>query len=172
MPKPNRLYHSALVKADETVLMLTGPVKTGQYGAFVPVKLADGSTATLNAENDQIANQLRAVPQGVWVHIQASGTKESASLDIVDEDGDSYNAPAGAPAPRQPARNGSPAPRQESAQKPSLEKVMRACIKVAHDIDAAYTEAYKEPMSENVRTLAISMAISVLRGDGPLTDPK
>lgn len=176
MPKGNRLYHSALVKGGPQWLKLTGPVKKGQYGYFVEVENADGEKLNLNAENEQIGQQLEQCQRGTWYEFTASGTKEKATVEIVDESGTMVEPPATAPSRSSapPSRPGA-APkragpretvRQEGA---SLSKIMRACLAVAHDLEEAYEKHYGAPMSENARTMAISLAIEINRRGGDLS---
>lgn len=180
------VYHSALAAATRNEglwIRLTStvqPSKNKQSPGFVNFEVnEDPGKYFYNVENHRIKAHLGLLKQGEWYNISASGRDEDAFLDIVDGNGEPVEegaqqepapkpAPSGRPAPAPGTRSAAPAPKQQA----SLQRVLRACLAVAHDLDAAYTEHYGEPMNENVRSIAISLAIAVHRGDGPLTDPK
>lgn len=96
-----KLYQSELVKAPVT-LRLTSEVKRGRFGPYMYVRLESGEEAMLSIENESIAQILSSYPQNVPLTLKAYGSREKATIQVVEHTPERQNAVArmnGVPTP-------------------------------------------------------------------------
>lgn len=149
------IYHSAFVKAGPTRVMFTGDVIESKFGKepFVPIKVeGDDTDHTYTIENDGIRATVESLPRNQWLTLHAAGSRDLATISV-DEAPTLSDIKQAKPtaAPR-------PTPNIQPASTPILEG-MKECLKAAHELDEWYGREFGEPMTENVRSLAISFAI-------------
>jgi hypothetical protein len=78
------IYHSDLVKAGPTKVMINGIPKDGRYGKYIALRI-EGKDHNLTLENDEIVRTISQFPVGAHVTLKASGGKNAPKMDVDGE---------------------------------------------------------------------------------------
>jgi hypothetical protein len=171
------VYHSALREKGPIRMAFTSEVKQSKYAGkppFVYFKVAgDDTEYQYTVENptveQQINDALSAFGKDTYIMVEAAGTKDTAVLhtSAAEDDGSPASVPQQAPQSAQDAHGGSQAPTQQGGQpQKSLARNLWECLQAAKDVADAFQQKYGREMTENERTIAISLYIERNRGNG------
>ena len=161
--KRKPLYHSDLRENPVRLTVLTAPTASRYPGRlpYVRVRLAeDGTERLLELENEAVS-QVIAKLKGRTATVVASGSRESAVLQVLDED-----ATIAYPAshPLAPAARVVPEAATAVTAEPSLARRYFAALEVATAVLDEYERRHGAPPSENQRCLATTLFLESLRG--------
>lgn len=162
------VYHSALRNAGPLTVAFTSEVKESQYRGkppYVEFKVqGDDSTYQYNVENEGIAALIKDLPRNEWIEVQAEGTKEEADL-LVTRDIHSPKAGSGDPPPAPARRQAATPPPPPDSNGDSLALTFWRCLDVSASLCDQFKQKHGREMTENDRSIAISLAIEVHRGN-------
>ena len=165
--KRKPLYHSDLrgKPVRLTVLAVPKASRWPEGRPYTRVRLAeDGTEHLLEIENEAVL-QVLAQLKGRTVTVIASGSRESAALQVLDED-----ATLAYPTshPLAPATRVVPEAAAEVTAEPSLARRYFAALQAAATVLEEFERRYGAPPTEHQRAVATTLFLESLRGGHPL----
>jgi hypothetical protein len=170
------VYHSQLVGRGPLCIRLTAgviPSKFKDKPAFAPFQVrGDTAEYRLTVENDTIRERLASLPLNTWVEVQAAGSRDAATLEVLrmapQRTPTARRMDAGAAGPGEsPAGAAAPAPS-------SLENEYWTALEAAVRIVGDFQRQFGREPSEAERAIACTLWIQANRErDGrPLAAPR
>ena len=166
------LYHSELRTLSEdgpVRLQIVEEPRESKYAGREPyclVKLAEGDDAGryYAIETPEIFTQLQGLPRNQWLSVVALGSRESAVLEVVDQE-----PAATAPVANRIAKDIQEAVKREDAAPVSISGEYWKALRMAQAMVAAFEKEFGHEPSEAERAIASCLFIERSRSGRPLS---